>query len=397
MAYYREVLLATLALSAVAWAVKTGDEQFTYEEGGLYYVFGDQAIFVIDPSDMRVVKTIVEDQDGEPLVNGKGTTRTWMDGVYAESPETDGHYIVINEGDVYGEGDDTWSYVTVVDTVAQEVVARVKVDPNPVHLYSIPSLGEIWTHSDELATFNIIHLSNLSADAEHVPASLRIAAHGKLLWDHTLFPLAYATNVFEQYVFEIDLMQRELKNTYSYAEDLTEPAQCIGFHGIQYSRVNQHLYLECVAGGGILEWDTVSKSAVFQWENSTGSMVALPFDNYVIAANKLGNKAHVFAPQGNGEMSSHRYHVNVPGNPAGTEYLPNKLFVDEAGGNDTIHDYVVYFPLSRNTNKYNIEAAGELGMDVTNVSYSTMPADCKYNMSDHSATHADVMCAALRL
>jgi Na+/H+ antiporter NhaB len=63
------------------------------------------------------------------------------------------------------------------------------------------------------------------------------------------------------------------------------------------------LYYECVGGArpsaGIFEWDTESKQLVELFANASGSMAALPFEDYVVAVNKGNNRASVFYPQGN--------------------------------------------------------------------------------------------------
>lgn len=53
---------------------------------------------------------------------------------------------------------------------ALQIVARVKVGPRPVHSYGVPSAQEFWTHSDDEATFDVIHLDAPNKlKAENVP------------------------------------------------------------------------------------------------------------------------------------------------------------------------------------------------------------------------------------
>jgi hypothetical protein len=37
---------------------------------------------------------------------------------------------------------------------------------------------------------------------------------------------------------------------------------------------------------------------LLQWANTSGSLHATPGEDWVVAANKGGNKAHIFKPQG---------------------------------------------------------------------------------------------------
>ncbi len=62
------------------------------------------------------------------------------------------------------------------------------------------------------------------------------------------------------------------------------------------------LYYECVGGArpsaGIFEWDTTTKQVIELFANASGSMTALPFEEFVVAVNKANNRASVFVPQG---------------------------------------------------------------------------------------------------
>jgi hypothetical protein len=43
-----------------------------------------------------------------------------------------------------------------------KVVSKVSVGPRPVHLYAIPELQTIWTHSDGQGTFDVIAMDDVS-------------------------------------------------------------------------------------------------------------------------------------------------------------------------------------------------------------------------------------------
>ncbi len=135
----------------------------------------------------------------------------------------------------------------------RQIVARVRVGPRPVHGYGVSVANEYWVHSDAEGTFYVINLSDVSkTDAADVPVRLyltavhsvppfsgtvavkrgysvhshpssgllffmffvtahrtstlilmqalqSVAAHGKLLWDPTIYPRAYATNTGEHW------------------------------------------------------------------------------------------------------------------------------------------------------------------------------------------------------
>jgi hypothetical protein len=53
-----------------------------------------------------------------------------------------------------------------------QIVARVEVGPNPVHIYGVRSTKEVWTHPDKGGDFYVISLANISSlNATRVPVS----------------------------------------------------------------------------------------------------------------------------------------------------------------------------------------------------------------------------------
>ena len=43
-----------------------------------------------------------------------------------------------------------------------------------------------------------------------------------------------------------------------------------------------------------------------------------------------------------------------------------------------LQDYTVYLALTQNTNIFNLQSAANLGLDVTDDSYTSAPGDCQY-------------------
>eukprot|EP01023_Acetabularia_acetabulum_P005649 TRINITY_DN12314_c0_g1_i5.p2 TRINITY_DN12314_c0_g1~~TRINITY_DN12314_c0_g1_i5.p2 ORF type:complete len:515 (-),score=126.84 TRINITY_DN12314_c0_g1_i5:296-1840(-) len=368
------IFLSVFVIGVVC--VRYGDEQFGDTSPGLFYVFADKVIHVIDPVTLTIVQNITQDHKESPLENLSGESVQWYDGVYMEDALDDVRYVFINEGDVYEADNYTHSYVTVVDAENHKIVARVEVGPRPVHSYAVYEMNEYWTHPDSEGQFDVIKLGNFSSlHADGVEALVEDANHGKLLVDPDLFPLAYATNTGEQYVYKINIDTNEKVANFSYTGFLADPSQCRGTHAIAYSSINKHIYIECSGGGGILEWDTQSDTLVHQWVNETGALYETPDENFIIAAHKSDSKVFIFEPQGNGLISSKAFEVNVPGNPGSPLFFPkNKT---PSG----LNDYLAFFPLTRNTNIFNLLAADVLGKDLTDPDYYTQPFDCVYNVT----------------
>jgi hypothetical protein len=88
-----------------------------------------------------------------------------------------------------------------------------------------------------------------------------------------------------------------------------------------------------------------------------------------------GKQENASYAAGNGEISSLEYEVKVDGNPGDAVFFPNK---NHDGDSSELSDYLVYFPLARNTNKNNIAAAAQFNVDVTSPTYPSKPVDCDY-------------------
>lgn len=400
------VAFACLVLASAAGPVlstKVGDEGYASlvpNITGTFYAFADKTIHVINPALRTIIKNITSDERGMPLTNegsiggSINASRAWNDPVYMEDPARNIRYIFINEGDVYPKEDGTQvSFVTVIDTATDKIVARVEVGPNPVHIYGVRSTKEVWTHPDKGGDFYVISLANISSlNATRVPGLVRKAGHGKLLVDDTLAPKAYGTNVNEQYLFEYDLIGRKRVASHDFSTLIPSNASCFGTHAIAYSNFSQHVYAECV-GQGVLEWNSVNNTLVKFWPEG-GSVVAAPGNDYILIVNKANNLVTVLRPSVNGAPSQMVLEVPVPGNPAVPKFFSLKATEDAA-----LHNYLVYFPLTRITNMNNIRAATLLDVDVTSRAYLKQPVDCKYAAADApgAVTAASIPPAGLSL
>ncbi|KAK9864411.1 hypothetical protein WJX84_003429 [Apatococcus fuscideae] len=351
-------------------AVREGDEVYSLEVSGSFYVFADAVIHIIDATSLTVVKNITRDQAGNTLTNALGAPRTWNDVVYIQDSGDGLAYIFANEGDIYGSGSSAssaYSYTTVIDVHTQQIVDRVQVQPRPVHIYAVTQTQQVWVHSDTTGYFDIIDVAAAGSLNSTVLDYARQAGHGKLLVDDSLFPSAYGTNVNEQFISEFDLEGATRTGVYNFSS-FTGKA-CTGTHSLVYSNYSSHIFLECV-DGGTLEWNALTNQPVYFHMNITGYISAAPADDRILVTASNYNWATVLTPLGNGVPAELAYTISIPGNPAqqpvyysnSSNHTPSKLA-----------DYKLFWPLYRDTNKANIAAA-----DVTVDGYLGTPTDCQY-------------------
>ncbi|CAL5229447.1 g12772 [Coccomyxa viridis] len=375
-------IVGLVCVSNVA-AVRNGDEVFqTKQPRGAFYVFADKAIHVVDPQTLKIQKNITVDQTGAPLTNAKNKSRTWNDVAFVEDAKDGKYYVFANEGDIYTDAaGNEFSYVTVIDTQAAAIVGRVQVGALPVHGYSIPQLSQFWAHSDINGTFNVINVTSINATAATVADFKTNTGHGKLLLDDSLYPEAYATNVNEQVIEQINLPSQNRTNSFNYSSFLPDPTICTGTHSVGYSNISQHAFFECADNKGIFEWNTVTNTFVKFFANITGYVSVAPGDDEVLVVGYDSN-VNVLKPQANNVPAVPQYTFLVSGDPDlnPVYWSPSNTSTDEPAGN-----YYVYLALKQNTNIYNLQAAAKLGLDVTDDSYTSAPGDCQYANSTATA------------
>ncbi|CAK0787274.1 hypothetical protein CVIRNUC_010492 [Coccomyxa viridis] len=368
--------VACLVCMTTVAAVRNGDEVFeTTQPHGAFYVFADKAIHIVDPQTLQVEKTLTSDQNGNSLTNAQNKSRTWNDVAFVEDAKNEKFYVFANEGDIYTDAAGSeYSYVTVIDTAAAVVVGRVRVGPLPVHGYNIPQLGQFWAHSDIDGTFYIIPVDNINGSAATVADYKTNTGHGKLLLDDSLYPEAYATNVNEQVIEQINLPKQARTNSFNYSSFLPNASICTGTHSVGYSNISQHAFFECADNMGVFEWNTVSNTFVRFFPNITGYVSVAPGDDEVLVVGYDSN-VNVLKPQGNGVPAVPAYTFLVSGDP---DLNPVYWSPSNSSTAEPVTDYTVYLALTQNTNIFNLQAAANLGLDVTDDSYTSAPGDCQY-------------------
>jgi len=86
-------------------------------------------------------------------------------------------------------------------------------------------------------------------------------------------------------------------------------------HTIVYSRVNQHLYVECADGTGTLEWNTANDTLVKFHNTLIGVVTGAPADDMIFVGNQGESLAVLVQPGKNGLASAIFATLQVPYNP----------------------------------------------------------------------------------
>ena len=268
--------------------------------GKAVYVFsvdGDKTMLsIIDVDTMKVIKELEV-----------GDASSWSDAL----PSPDGSRLFVN--------DTAGGKVHVFDTAMQMLTHSLEVGPSPVHLFNPNHGTEIWTHSDAQGAFYVIDTETLMVQGP-VTAALGMAGHGKLLYDPTVAPKAYATNVADPAAFPINLHDKTVGYQIKLCESeallpCTENTQCTdggdacdiggtdtcgttthlvgGTHDKAISPFNGFAYFQCSGGSPgyslvDMSTDTVVADMV---EGLAGSSAQSPDHRYLFLMD--GDDVHV--------------------------------------------------------------------------------------------------------
>ena len=117
---------------------------------------------------------------------------------------------------------------------------------------------------------------------------------------------------------------------------------CNGLHSIAYSAAAEHIFAECVGGGGTLEFDVSNNDIKFlkQWTGRSGSIYEVPDGSYVLVSNKGGDKVHIFQSTATGQEHTVVADIDLPGNPSTVTFYP----LNQGGE----ADYVACMPQTEN-------------------------------------------------
>lgn len=184
---------------------------------------------------------------------------------------------------------------------------------------------------------------------EGFKAHVDIPGHGKLLFDPSLGDVGYATNTNEHGIYEMDLKAKEHLDGslifHNFTEINDEGATCSGTHGIAYSRINDHVYVECVGSAGTFEYDRKTQKVVAIFPDVLGQVYTTPDENFVMAVAKSDNIIHLLEPQKSGKPSKWDKSFTVQGNPDKVVFKPKELQENSVG----LRDFEAWFALTEDS------------------------------------------------
>jgi len=252
-----------------------------------FWIFRDGGATIINAATKQVIGEVevpleIDGETLEPLVG----TSAWGDAIEVPSE----HHIYIN--------DRINDYTHIFDTLTHTLWRSIKLaGGRPVHMYYVPQLHEVWTHTDATGAFDVIRADDGEVHHTQVQGNWLVATgHGKLVFDNATFPIGYATTTQEGRVIKINLLTKEFAGVINmtWADKI-----CVSTHYIGYSRSSNRLWVQCSRGGseedgtageGTYEIDLDTEQVVQWWEKIDGGIHVSPLAEEYIAINMGGER-----------------------------------------------------------------------------------------------------------
>jgi len=210
-----------------------------------FWIFRDNGATVVNARTKEVVAVV----DVPSEITSEGTT-------YSMEPVTHwGDTVeVASESHIY-INDRINEMVHIFDTTTRSLWRSVKTaGGRNVHMYYIPQLHEIWTHTDATGAFDVIRGDNGEVTHTQVQANWAVnSGHGKLVYDDVTYPIGFATTTNEGRVIKINLETKQamgMVDLIYYNENTGLSYNCSSTHYIGFSRVSQRVIVQCSRGPG---------------------------------------------------------------------------------------------------------------------------------------------------
>lgn len=295
-------LIASVCCSVVKAASLSKDQQTEI------YVFGTEAIYIIDPKNKAILSTIAADG-----VCTKANSR------FSRNKCSLGGEIVVRDELIFFS-DSPGNRVHVINVQERKVVETISTGSYPYDLYYLPWLKEVWIHTWTNSTFDVISTAG-SLEKTHKA----IKAHVKPGWTHGYMfadpqvrdgKVGYVTHMFNPGLHQLDLITKSYKdfvNVSNYG--------CTGTFNFVYSSVNKHAFFDCFRSRALLEMDITNDNIVHKW-NITGVPYVSPDGRYIVVLYKsvnetanllLASQVYVLTISGKNSATALKSTLDIPG------------------------------------------------------------------------------------
>ncbi|XP_067032288.1 follistatin-related protein 5-like [Acropora muricata] len=241
----------------------------------VFYVFGSEAIYIVDPEDKTVLSTIGADGVCTPA--------------WGKNCSFGKEILVRNE--LIFVSDFGGSRVHIIDVRKRKIVETVATELKPYDLYYLPWLEEVWVQAWSKSTFDVINVAgNL------VKTHKAIKAHIKPGWTHGFMfakqdiqngKVGYVTHFGNPGLHRVDLTTKSYKGFLNMSDQ-----GCGGTLYFAHSSLNKHTFVQCYVSYkpvSLLEMDLTNEQVIRKW-NFTGKPFASPDGRFIVTLYKSVNE-----------------------------------------------------------------------------------------------------------
>ncbi|XP_028392048.1 follistatin-related protein 5-like [Dendronephthya gigantea] len=271
-------------------------------ETGSFYVLGSDGIYVIDPVAKSVVAKITNTTAPGLCTKSRYSRR---DCTFTSACAVDDTVFV---------ADGTGSSVHVIDIKTHKKIETIPTDPYPYGLHCLLWRNEVWVHSWNLSTFDVIAIKSRVRTHKAVQAHVKPGfTHGIMVADEDMLKgnTAFVTHFSNPGIHELNLEGK----SYTSFRNFTKYG-CTGTYGIAYNPYNKHIYVDCqiyYKKISILELDTVNDRTKM-W-SFPGFPFVSPDGRYVVFLYRTKNTSqmNILAASKTGFNANHYPELRIPG------------------------------------------------------------------------------------
>ncbi|XP_046864611.1 follistatin-related protein 5-like, partial [Xenia sp. Carnegie-2017] len=218
--------------------------------------------------------------------------------------------------------------VHVINVTTRQVIESIKTDPQPHGLYYLPWRKEVWVHSWNLSTFDVIKTDTRNRSHRAIRAHISPGwTHGQMIADKALLKgqRGYVTHFSNPGIHKLNLEGK------SYAGFVNLSTHgCTGTFRIAYNFYNQRVYVDCryrYRSVSTLEInpsnDTVTRTFRFP-----GYSFASPNGRFLVTTYRRGNISRMNILFFSGSDFQHHPQLLIPGGVSRAVFYPKKTNPD---------------------------------------------------------------------
>ncbi|CAB4013436.1 follistatin-related 5-like [Paramuricea clavata] len=293
----------------------------------VFYVLGSDGIYVIDPVAKSVV-TKINDMTSPGLC-----TESNIRGL--RNPCSFSQASVVH--DTVFVADASGSAVHVIDVKTRTKIETIPTDVYPYGLHFLPWRKEVWVHSWNISTFDVIETEGRNRTHTAIRAHVKPGfTHGIMLADKDMLEgkAAYVTHFSNPGIHKLNLETKSYTGFLNFTK-----YGCSGTYGIVYNSYNKRLYVECQSlfrSVSILELNAANDSLTKEYK-FPGSPFVSPNGRYVVVLYRYKSRTNI--------TTSRMNILAVSG--SGVEHYPELRI---PGG----VSHAVFYPKSKNSDSYNV-------------------------------------------